>query len=160
MLVIRRACLQTKANRYDACKGSAGEGRVNARRVDLALSLLFGISNYWPAHVHTSEGQMRSADGDYTMIEATLKTYQRDAVRDLAVAVGLTADRWWEHTNCRVLAKDLAVANIVRRLTSGGRTRRQALNEAAALLNLDAESLQRRYREHKRRNSMAQLTGD
>ncbi|MEX2283579.1 MAG: hypothetical protein WEE89_13930 [Gemmatimonadota bacterium] len=89
---------------------------------------------------------MRSAEADYDAIEAALHTHQVHTLHDLALAAGLAPRDWWKHTLARVLAKDLAVANVVERLCGDGVPRRQAINRAASQFNLDTETLQRRYR--------------
>jgi hypothetical protein len=99
------------------------------------------------------EVEMRSAEGDYVAIEAALKPHQLKTVRDLAAASGISTDRWWCHTTARVVAKDLAVANVLDELLHDGRTHRQAINHIASRFDLDAESLRRRLRSRRRRSS-------
>jgi hypothetical protein len=99
------------------------------------------------------EVALRSAEGDYVAIAAALKPHQLETVRDLAAASGISTDRWWGHTNSRVVAKDLAVANVLDELLRDGRTHRQAINQITSRFDLDAESLRRRLRSMKRRSS-------
>ena len=95
---------------------------------------------------------MRSAEGDYAAIEASLRPHQLQTVHDLALAAGLAPHDWPGHTNARVIAKELAVANVVGGLSSNGVPLRKALNRAASMFDLDPETLQRHYREIRRRS--------
>ena len=95
---------------------------------------------------------MRSAKADYEAIEAALYPHQLKTLHDLAQAMGLGPHEWRDSTQARVLAKDLAVANVMMRLCADGHTQRQALNKAASQFDLDHETLQRRYRHLRRRS--------
>lgn len=87
---------------------------------------------------------MRRSEADYAAVEAALFPYQHQALLDYAAARGCS--HWRDVAVGCVVASTLAVENIVARRRGEGMKDRAALLEAAAVLDLDLETLRRQSR--------------
>jgi hypothetical protein len=86
------------------------------------------------------------AHADYDAVGAALEPQQLATLRAYARTQRLRPEEWSKIPLCCAIAIPLAVENVVRHLREIGLSEKDALIRAAAQLDLDFETLQRRRR--------------